>query len=610
MENENKEATLENAQPVTTETTPEGAINDPLNLFTEEPTPVKNIPLNETVQEEKTEEKAPEVKEETSSVEPEPLAAPVEETPVVEETPAVEDAPATEEAPAVESAPEVKEETPEETPAAGDDLLGKTVNLTLDEALVTPEPVLDEPVTKPKKEKKKGKGKGLLVFLLFILILAGVAAFVYFKFVKLDSKTVYNKIFKAYRQEVSNVINDNITPFQKGATIKGEFKITSNMPGFMNLKDVAVTYESGFSVDNKVAKTAIGLKEQGDEIVTVNGYLMNEKLYVKADKILDKTLIASDIEGLNEMFDKLEESLAKVDLTEYKYVVDSINKHLTSALNKATYSSSTTQVTINGKNTPVNDNVMVIDNSNINDIISEFLKLFKSDSKLLEILAKNLGVTTDSIVQMLPNNPNAQLEKPIKVNVYTTLVTNELVKIHASYEEVTFDVVKTANNTYSIKVSDGKETYEAKYTKVGKKSTLVIDIEGLTATLEYEAGKGSVSFNYTEGENFVNVAFTYEINSNTIEKINVDGAVRIEDLTSEDALKMAENIDKAFENSVFYDAVSEMFGGALIGGDVPAACEYATCEDQCVSETCTCKYFDTDSFEEKEVVCPNPNYTI
>lgn len=507
-------------------------------------------------------------------------------------------------------------------------------SLSIDPSLANGLPDVNSvPAFEPAPEPKKKKGKGALGFIVVLLVLAGVAFGVYQVFMNNPHnvyKTIVSKIFTAAKNSADAGIDMNV-PF----TISGNVKVETNIEGMDALKDYSFDYLAGIDIPNNKIEGMFGLNEKDNELLQVFAYFTDKKMFINSEKLYDKLLYVQEAD-----FD-LSELIDSELIQDQLYLYDVAEKAIVNALTKDDFEKQSTSIIINGAETKVTENYVVITAQNIGTIMARVLNTFKNDSKALDVLAEMSQVSKEEIISLIDEMLAEEYsgEDQVRISFYTKSLTNKVVGYAIKANDV--EILKAAFEDEKGKleiyadmavatfekngnVIDATISYAGQVLGTGKITTVsenecTIEVSAMGVTGSISISSKEVSDNLSTQSLIVDfslpksltfkLTLTNQIELNkAVANIDTSNAKDINDLTEYEQEQIASKLEEILKPTAFYGMLEDISSGGIGGGlAADPACANAIC-DYCTSAYCECKYYD-NTFTEQTVMCPNLNNT-
>jgi len=465
-------------------------------------------------------------------------------------------------------------------------------------APVTPEaaPVTEVPVqpqqavveatmghsTKGAKKIPKGAIIGVIV-----AVVVAIAAFVGIKLLSTSPYGVYKGVIKEAFSKGREILGfDNEQ--EDSAVISGNLKIESNISGMEEISTYSYDYLLGVDTANNKAELMLGLKENGTTVLDAFIYLLNNRAYLKSDKIYNSVL---DLGSTTLDFSGLSTDYSVEDI---EYLYDKLEEALINSFDNDDFESQSATIKVDGKDVKVKENYVNITGKNLNKVMKGFINTFKNDKKALEILAKITTTDSSSIEAMLSSLLEVDLsatEGKVKISIYTKSMLNKVTGyalefdgeqvIYAGFDGEKGEIVITGNDTELIAEKDGNVTaitikeygdvaISGKITKVSDDEIKVeINLDGGVVTVNIvnkEESKNvstqnivvAIDNDYNES---LKITLSNKIDTSAaVADINVSGAKDINSLSETEISEMTEELLTIIEKTPFYSIIESLMG--------------------------------------------------
>ena len=499
-------------------------------------------------------------------------------------------------------------------------------NLSFTSYSYVPEP---EPINKkPKKEKNYKWVKYLLISLIGIILIV-VSLVIILKVISSPTKIydkyinyTYNYLKNYVKKLENNSLSYDIS--EDSMILYGNLKLDSSDTYLKDFKKYTFDYNLGLDVKNEKIHALVALKENSKSLIDFNGYILNDNLLVKSNKLFDKLINVSEIENLD--FNDLKSNYS------YDVILDILSflsNYFNHNLNKDKLYKETETLNIDNENYKVNSNVYSLSES---DVRNEFIKIIDAvinDDSTLRAVSNILNVTRkeakEYLVELKTNDEVLDNLKRLKFKIYTEGLANkfigfslfyndaELIRltsvnelvIDINYNELEFNIVKNNENIEIFIYQDDDEILNALVTIQDEVTNIELNSNynemDINANISYvlnRIGNKRQTLNLklafdiiVEEEKF---DLSLEFNNTTqigdkVANVNTSSVVKLEELTEEDMTTIENNFIKTFENTPF----KSLFDSLKSNIENNALCSMAT-DCICENEICTCKYLDND----------------
>lgn len=294
------------------------------------------------------------------------------------------------------------------------------------------------------------KKKNFLVCYLLIIILLGVIGFGYIYVNK--PEVIFNSVLKSvYEYTSSNY--DKLKQVKMNYNFK--FDITGNsdyekLTKIINDLNINTSINVDFINKDIAFDLDLGYKE--DSIIKLDSYLKEDNTYIDLNDLFDKIIMYKSDDKIEINYDLDDINL----LLEYQY------KALKESLKVAIYSSE--------KEDNINKNTLIINNSNIKEVMSYYTNYLLSNEEYINLLVKINSSTYEDEVKSINKLNDIEEISEIKVIIYSKILTNEPIKIQfniKNYLDIEYNIIDKAmkidvlneeiNSTIEVKEID--DTY-------------------------------------------------------------------------------------------------------------------------------------------------------
>lgn len=458
---------------------------------------------------------------------------------------------------------------------------------------------------------KNGKKKKMIV----PIVIAAIALFLVIG--GIVYKTISNNPTNILKDSINNAykdFKDELKEYDKkkkdfditkdSLKISGDVELTGDI--FKDLKDDKISFEAGLDYANKLLEGEATLKEDGKDLLNATVFTKDNKIYLKSNNLFDNTYLLDDFDFDSE-FDLEDYELAmqevnNISTDDIDYLVKEFKDALIKSLNKDEMTKEKETIEINDltvKTTKISYN---IDKSSTKELLTSLSNILSENDEFLSKLAKMTDTEKSDIKDALKELKNIDNYDDIpkgELNVYTTGVTNKVVKTELKLDTITMSYSDYKDNVYILvneKESNMKleviATTEKDITDIEVKlnkekiATFIVrqfDEEGIdfdyNINIENEI-KAKGSFKVTckekskteyegvmefsinaeiDGEEFdfgANINYTIQIKEK-IADYDTSKAIEADDMTSEDNEKLEKALEE-LENSNIYSFIEDM----------------------------------------------------
>jgi len=418
--------------------------------------------------------------------------------------------------------------------------------------------------------KKSSKGKIALIVVLLIVLVAAAATATWFVINKANSKP--EKVFgKAIEEMFEGAEKESkYTTSKIDLDISGQVKTTGNVNSEMKtqvnvinavLQSITLNVQTSVDTENKIADYVVSAKYMGENVVSLEGLIQDNKLYFYLKDLYSKYIEISedDMEGVDlaNIFETatLDPQLAK-----------DIKALIKEKIENSEMDAEEAEIEVKGKDKKVNKSTLTLSFKELMEISEDILEKVKEHTTNKEV--------KEMITEILEEAESATSTTDIKmdtvIELYTEKTSNKIVGFDIKLINKEIDELML----YSGRMTE-KDTWEIEF-KVNEESTDVSGAETLIKIIikEENENEGQVSLvmNISE-ENLevtLNVAYKVEYDVD-VEKKNVRNSIKANQLTEADAEEIMENIQKnEMLNSIvapFIEGFVEGFNEGYNGGN-------------------------------------------
>ena len=366
--------------------------------------------------------------------------------------------------------------------------------------------------------RKKKSILPIIIIILVVIVLGVLSILGYFYFFnkKQSPKNIFieglNNLSK------SNLLEDKNAAYSENIN----FKIDSSDESFneiskiVNNLDLVIDYSKN---DNaKAIDSLIKVNYKNSNAFNIGGHLRNNDLYLSMDGIYDKYISVPNEEDIYE----------NVFNTDYKLLRKSIINALEKSLKDEYFKKEKEIIVVNEKSKKVDANKLVINSSNLNSILTDFINVLSSDDEFISYLSKLFDTNKEDVkseLKSILHDINVDGNYQIEFSIYTS-------GIKCNFEGIKVDVKDTESYSFSLLRLDN-ENYD-----------LNVNYNGLS----------------------VNGKLKY-VNSNNTEKINLTLNLGSTNVSVNLDLKKLDNVtikSISKENSVSYDEISDNESDSII----------------------------------------------
>lgn len=395
--------------------------------------------------------------------------------------------------------------------------------------------------------KKLNKGVFILSSIAFLLALVVV----YLTFLKSSPQKVFDT---AIKQTFTSLYGDS-NKIKDKDFLQSNIKIKTNLKSsdleinkyLQVLNKMDLVYDTSINFKENKMNIDLGTKYNNEDLVSLFMYMTKKDGYIYLNNIFDK-YVHVPIE-----MDEFDLEDIKIYVEEYQVIMKQLESALRNSLKKDYFKVENDNIEYNGQNIKVKKNILVLDNNNVKNIISdmlkalnneEFIKSYSKVTKMSETEVKDYLNSYD-VNEIVENN------KTSYIYIYTKGIKDTFVGIKFTDNDNSVRLIKE-NDTYYYNIKNNSTDYSGKF-------DLKINNDDVSLTIYLEDKiSGSITID------------TVNKFDGSIKDINVNEAIEVEDLTGEDFNKIYENvmnnsnIQKFIkDNMSLFEDLSNFFGSVF-----------------------------------------------
>lgn len=400
------------------------------------------------------------------------------------------------------------------------------------------------------KEYKNPMSYVPVIILVFLIMLLGFGFFL-----SRSPKMVFNTLINKVYKEINNNVITNIKNVKGNMSFQTNISVPDNQSNviFEILNNIYFNADYEMDYENKKMLVKLNTKYDNEKLVDVDLYAEDNKGYIFL-KDAYKKYISTDIEDLDDVFEKIEIN------DDYKIILSEVKNAVNKALKSEYFTKSREKIIVNNKNVSVIKNSLVINYDTAKQLATDILT-YLSDSKSFTNSLSNISeINQDEIISSIEeeiqtiNSYNAASNKnKVIVSIYTTSLTNEVIKMDISVEgdieKTTLEFIKDSDDSYNIILKSGD-----------------ITVNSNINLLEQSDGTQKVAISVTEptsGTNFnltVNTSVKYNTNLTTVD---VRDSVDVDSLTEEETNQIMTQLMESKGIQKLSAKISELFNSAF-----------------------------------------------
>ncbi len=385
--------------------------------------------------------------------------------------------------------------------------------------------------------KKKGGASFVILFLLIIFLLAGIVlGFIYVNKSEVIFQMTLNNVFDLIEKD--DLFDSNNISLKGNASleINGD-EINEEISNIIN--DISLKLNISTDLKNNLFSASLGAIYQEGNLFDLKAYYENNSLYLNLGDLYDKNL---KIES--------EEDLSNISIADYKIMYEEIKTALIKSLNYGYYTKSTEKLKYKNKNILVNRILLTIDENSSIEMNDSIMNYLKESDKFINVYSKVIEKDEIETFQELEKmQKEFKFDGIIEIVLYSKLLTNELMKIEYNNIDDNSNIIfnKTNDNTYEI-VSNQNNVETKSNIKIDKNVIEVVSTsDEVTSNIKYDLVKKSCesTSSYKMGNTTINLNLDFiYITDSSVEKIDTENSIMIDEFGEEDNMIIQENILK------------------------------------------------------------------
>ncbi len=365
--------------------------------------------------------------------------------------------------------------------------------------------------------------KGLIIagIVLVVLLLVTVLAYLF-------NPAKPKKVFTTAIEKIYNTSKENR---QESNNVGGKFTISTDIHSsktneekileIINNLNISMDYK--VDANNQRMHIALDSNYKEKDLLKASIDIKESNAYVFLEDIYDKYL-SVPVTGIEEIFSSIDK------VAEYEVLLSNMKNALNKALKDEYFTKESTTITLNGKQTKVTDNQLVLNEKNTKEILSalsdelnndEFIKSFSTFIDCNEEDAKEM-------IESLKDEEVDFKDETLLISIYTKGLQNKFVGIAFKDNTDSLSVLKNSETNYSYEIKVGRKSYkgdiEAKVKDKDINLKISFDMNGIN---------GSITFDYVNNT---------DVN---LPEIDTTNAISVEDLSQKDTMKILEKLQNS-----------------------------------------------------------------
>ena len=244
--------------------------------------------------------------------------------------------------------------------------------------------------------------------------------------------------------------------------------------------------------------------------------------YINLDSLYDKTLSTPvEAESFFELFSKGNDVAT---------ILENGKNALEVSLKDEYFTKEKETLTIKDKEVKANKSTLVLNEENTKKILKSIISELNNDSSLsalANVTETDKEEIKDALEEYISQCEEIKIEDPVYISIYTYGVKNEFAGIVIKDSIDTISILKTEDDTYTYNINVDETTYTGTITYQENKNTIDCSI-----TLDIEGIRGTIHFKTTSYDSI------------SMDEIDVNNTISIEELSETDQMTILENLQK------------------------------------------------------------------
>lgn len=432
-------------------------------------------------------------------------------------------------------------------------------------------------------ENKKSKSF-LKILLPIILIIAIIGVGAYYLLNKSSVKPV-----NAYKNVVEKAFN-KIEAKEDSKTAKAKIELSATLDSDnLNVKAIKqyveaakITLNGEVDINKQIMKYNALVDFDKDTLINADFILQDGKIYAYAKDFFSKYVEIDaeeyDLEQLTTMLEEAFKTAKKTSKNETNKLLKDIENTILAFLDEQEYETSKEEINFGGDKVNATKTTLKLNEKQLAKLMTDILTVIKNNEYITDLVSTNEIDLKEELEDAIENLKDVDTEDmTIKINLYTTGVTAEVVKANINIKEDDEEVLemnyeKENNEKANISLTSEGDTFKLEINRKDKNTTLY------TLAFSDELEEMKINIEHTiEGQNKGKVILTtkvpsemleqydidddvtaklninYEINyGGKVEETNIDNSIKLNEFTMQDQLELATK----FQNSKLYKLIA------------------------------------------------------
>lgn len=408
------------------------------------------------------------------------------------------------------------------------------------------------------EETPNNQKAGLKYFLFIgipvILILGILGTYYYIT----NPLTLITKTINTGYEQIEKLLNDQIADYN---TIEMNGNLTINSNNIKELEELNkynFDISMGIDLQKEITNLGFGMKKEQEEILNVNFYNIEEKIFLESTKLYDKLIELPTDNFIHETTNK------NITKNENKTLIKKSKDFFIASLNENYIEREKVDIKIDNDIVKTTKITYLLDEKNQKRTLEFLIEKMLNDQEYLEILSKIRNCDkNDTITYLKQLKQNFNWQQDYQMNIFTEGLKQNIIKISLTETKENIITYQNYKNQKTINILDNLTLILNKT----KKEDLDIDY-----TLKEEKINGKIKSslketNQNQWESTFNITINYldynldiHLDSTTkteetIKSPNTENSIKYEELTQEEMLDIFIKLENILKDTFLYQAI-------------------------------------------------------
>lgn len=408
------------------------------------------------------------------------------------------------------------------------------------------------------EETPNNQKAGLKYFLFIgipvILILGILGTYYYIT----NPLTLITKTINTGYEQIEKLLNDQIADYN---TIEMNGNLTINSNNIKELEELNkynFDISMGIDLQKEITNLGFGMKKEQEEILNVNFYNIEEKIFLESTKLYDKLIELPTDNFIHETTNK------NITKNENKTLIKKSKDFFIASLNENYIEREKVDIKIDNDIVKTTKITYLLDEKNQKRTLEFLIEKMLNDQEYLEILSKMRNCDkNDTITYLKQLKQNFNWQQDYQMNIFTEGLKQNIIKISLTETKENIITYQNYKNQKTINILDNLTLILNKT----KKEDLDIDY-----TLKEEKINGKIKSslketNQNQWESTFNITINYldynldiHLDSTTkteetIKSPNTENSIKYEELTQEEMLDIFIKLENILKDTFLYQAI-------------------------------------------------------